>query len=402
MAAKHAIATGRASRVLILDWDIHHGNGTQDLTYDDQNITYISLHRYANPNGSSYFYPSTGRYDEVGGGDCDSDHTAQGTNINIAWTHGGMGNVEYAAAFAELILPAIAEIQPDLIIVSCGLDAAQGDLIGDCELTPDMYHTMVRSILETAVPNVPIVVALEGGYNVNVIANCMEAVAVALLNGKWGNKDVLDVADQQQQQYGRVNEAACAPELYDDNETQSVLTDSVDYALGDRASPFLPLLLPLTAATLIKEAVGTAVPLECLQDHPQLVATSTLLTSNIRESSDLDRNTTCIILSPQLRRLERGRLVLRQYWNYGKENQSDRGILKTGGARCINQTIDALRKTLKWNNTMPPFRKVEGGKKTPQQTNNPSKRVTRSARKEGTQQGDIRDGLDSLFEGLGL
>ena len=74
----------RAQRVAIVDWDVHHGNGTQDLTYDDSKIMYISLHRYGNG-----FFPETGRPTEV----------SDGTNVNIAWLYGKMGNAEYAAAF---------------------------------------------------------------------------------------------------------------------------------------------------------------------------------------------------------------------------------------------------------------------------------------------------------------
>lgn len=173
VAAKHAIATNRAKRVLILDWDIHHGNGTQDLTYDDSNIMYISLHRYA--ERGEYFFPGTGKHNQV----------ADGTNVNIAWTSGKMGNVEYAAAFSELILPLVADWTPDLFLVSCGFDAAKGDLIGDCELTPDIYYCMTRSLLEVCGNDKPLVVALEGGYNINVIAKCMEGVALALLDEPW-------------------------------------------------------------------------------------------------------------------------------------------------------------------------------------------------------------------------
>lgn len=164
VAAKHAITSGQAQRVVIIDWDIHHGNGTENLTYDDSNIMYISLHRYGNG-----FFPETGRHDEV----------SDGTNINIAWLYGKMGNVEYAAAFSELILPLLSEWSPDLILVSCGLDAAKGDLLGDCELTPDMYHSMTRSLVAFGVP---MVMALEGGYNLDVIAKCMQAVTLALLD----------------------------------------------------------------------------------------------------------------------------------------------------------------------------------------------------------------------------
>ena len=102
-----------------------------------------------------------------------------GTNLIIVWGKGGMGNVEYAAAFSEVVLPILCSFKPDLIMIACGLDAAEGDLLGDCGVSPDMYYTMTESIL-TAMPNTPLVVALEGGYNIDVSANCMEKVALAL------------------------------------------------------------------------------------------------------------------------------------------------------------------------------------------------------------------------------
>jgi acetoin utilization deacetylase AcuC-like enzyme len=93
----------------------------------------------------------------------------------------GMGNEEYAAAFSNLVLPILCNFKPELIIIACGLDAVQGDLIGDCGLTPDMYYSMTRSLLEAA-PKTPIVVALEGGYNIDKSSVCMEKVALALLD----------------------------------------------------------------------------------------------------------------------------------------------------------------------------------------------------------------------------
>jgi len=119
VAAKHAIKSQRAKRVVIVDWDIHHGNGSQDMTYNDPDILYISIHRYG-----PKFFPGTGRASEVGGGDDNVE--AVGSNVNIAWTRGHMGNTEYAAVMSELILPLMASFRPDLILVSCGLDAAKG------------------------------------------------------------------------------------------------------------------------------------------------------------------------------------------------------------------------------------------------------------------------------------
>ena len=177
MAAKHALYAGRAKRVFVLDWDIHHGNGIQDLTYDDPDIFYLSIHRasFGSKRRDSWFYPGTGRPSEIGSGD------GAGTNLNIVWGEGGMGNVEYAAAFSHVVLPLLYNFKPDLIMIACGLDAVQGDLIGDCGLTPDMFYTMTRSILEAST-STPIVVALEGGYNLDMSAQCMENVALALLD----------------------------------------------------------------------------------------------------------------------------------------------------------------------------------------------------------------------------
>jgi hypothetical protein len=178
VAAKHALATNRAKRVFILDWDIHHGNGIQDITYDDPNIFYLSIHRasFGRNKDKHWFYPGTGRHTEVGTG------AGTGSNLNIVWQNGGMGNVEYAAAFSEVVLPLLCTFLPDLIIVACGFDAAKGDLLGDCGLSTDMYYTMTKSLLKAAGHSIPFVVALEGGYKLDVCAACMEAVALALLN----------------------------------------------------------------------------------------------------------------------------------------------------------------------------------------------------------------------------
>jgi acetoin utilization deacetylase AcuC-like enzyme len=177
VAAKHALSEGLAHRVFILDWDIHHGNGIQDLTFDEQQIFYLSIHRasFGSRKKDTWFYPGTGRPSEIGAGE------AQGTNLNIVWGEGGMGDEEYAAAFSQVVLPLLYRFKPDLILIACGFDAVQGDLIGDCGLTPEMYYSMTRSLLEHA-PKTPIVAALEGGYNLETSAHCMENVALALLD----------------------------------------------------------------------------------------------------------------------------------------------------------------------------------------------------------------------------
>lgn len=96
-----------------------------------------------------------------------------------------MTNVEYAAAFTEVVLPVISAFGPDLIIIGAGYDAAEGDLLGDCGLTPEMYYVMMNGVLEAAGRSTPVVTVLEGGYNLDVIATCSEAVALALLDEPW-------------------------------------------------------------------------------------------------------------------------------------------------------------------------------------------------------------------------
>jgi len=155
---------------------VHHGNGIQDLTFDDPDIFYLSLHRASFQKTDDYFYPGTGRFEETG------RNAGVGSNLNIPFERMGMTNVEYAAAFRELVLPALQDFEPDLILVGSGFDAAKGDLLGDCGLSPEMYYTLTKSVLETAGVETPMVVILEGGYNLQVISKCIENVALALLD----------------------------------------------------------------------------------------------------------------------------------------------------------------------------------------------------------------------------
>lgn len=179
IAAHEALRKG-VQKVVIIDWDVHHGNGTQDLTYEDERITYISIHRYTGSKRKHEFFPGTGAPNEIGG---NVNSKARGTNLNIAWRQKGAGGVEYAASFCELILPMLAAIQPGLILVSCGLDAAKGDLLGDCSLLPEDYYLLTKSILHTV--DAPMVQVLEGGYNLDVIGDCMQGVALAMLNSSY-------------------------------------------------------------------------------------------------------------------------------------------------------------------------------------------------------------------------
>ncbi|KAF5828661.1 hypothetical protein DUNSADRAFT_17277 [Dunaliella salina] len=166
VAARAAQGCG-AQRVLILDWDVHHGNGTQHIFEDDPTVMYMSLHRH--DHGS--FYPGTGAAHEVGMG------PGRGYTVNVAWDSGGIQNGDYLAAFTHLLLPIAYEFAPDLIIVSAGFDAAEGDPIGGCRLTAECFSHMTALLKAVA----PLALVLEGGYNLRATAAATEASLRALL-----------------------------------------------------------------------------------------------------------------------------------------------------------------------------------------------------------------------------
>lgn len=141
-------------KILILDWDVHHGNGVQHAFEDDPNVLYISLHVYENGN----FYPH--------GPDGDHMHCGVGKglgrNINIPWPTKGMGDAEYIYAFQQIVMPIGIEFDPDLVIISAGFDAADGDALGGCFVSPAGYSHMTYMLMQLAKGKV--VACLEGGY----------------------------------------------------------------------------------------------------------------------------------------------------------------------------------------------------------------------------------------------
>ncbi|MCO5593077.1 hypothetical protein L7F22_047083 [Adiantum nelumboides] len=141
----------RVRKVLILDWDVHHGNGTQQAFWDDENVLYISLHRYENGE----FFPGGigGADDQVGVG------AGVGRNVNIPWPDSGMGDGDYLAAFQRIVMPIAHEFAPDFVIISAGFDAAEGDHLGQCRVTPNGYAQMTHEL--AALANGRLVVALE-------------------------------------------------------------------------------------------------------------------------------------------------------------------------------------------------------------------------------------------------
>ena len=168
VAARAAQAAG-CKRVLILDWDVHHCNGTQDIFKDDNSVLVVSMHRF----DGGQFYPGTGAASSRGEG--------EGTfyNINLAWPTGGAGDADYITALQTCLLPVCYEFQPDITIVSAGFDAARDDPLGGCDVTPKGYAHMLWQLMP--VTGGKVVVLMEGGYNLKALAASTDACVEALL-----------------------------------------------------------------------------------------------------------------------------------------------------------------------------------------------------------------------------
>lgn len=164
VAAKAALKAG-VRRVAIVDWDLHHGNGTQHIFEGDPDVLYLSMHEYP-------YYPGTGAVGEVGGG------AARGRTVNVAWPP-GMGDAEYLAAFDRVLLPIARAFDPELVLVSCGFDAAAGDPLGAMKISAAGYGAMTERVCSIAEGRV--VLSLEGGYNLHAISAAAAACTAALL-----------------------------------------------------------------------------------------------------------------------------------------------------------------------------------------------------------------------------
>ncbi|XP_023565584.1 histone deacetylase 9 isoform X7 [Octodon degus] len=165
------------SKILIVDLDVHHGNGTQQAFYADPSILYISLHRYDEGN----FFPGSGAPNEVGTG------LGEGYNINIAWTGGldpPMGDVEYLEAFRTVVMPVAKEFDPNMVLVSAGFDALEGHTppLGGYRVTAKCFGHLTKQLMTLVDGRV--VLALEGGHDLTAICDAAEACVNALLGNE--------------------------------------------------------------------------------------------------------------------------------------------------------------------------------------------------------------------------
>ena len=169
ISARYAQRQHRLSRVLIVDWDVHHGNGTQAIFYDDPSVLYVSTHQYP-------FYPGTGSRQETGQG------KGQGFTVNVPLP-AGAGNQELVQAFQNELVPKADAFRPELVLISAGFDAHRDDPLAGLAVTEDGYAELTRIVRQIADRHSSgrIVSVLEGGYNLQALAASVKAHLEALL-----------------------------------------------------------------------------------------------------------------------------------------------------------------------------------------------------------------------------
>jgi acetoin utilization deacetylase AcuC-like enzyme len=164
IGAQYALKNFSLQRILIVDWDVHHGNGTQHSFYEDPRVLYFSTHRYG-------FYPGTGAATEVGKG------KGEGFNVNVPLST-GTGDTEYGNIFEKFLKPIALEYQPQLILVSAGFDIHYNDPLGGMEVSEKGFARMTQILMEIAETTAQgkLVFTLEGGYNVAAQKRSVKAV----------------------------------------------------------------------------------------------------------------------------------------------------------------------------------------------------------------------------------
>jgi acetoin utilization deacetylase AcuC-like enzyme len=168
IAARHAQARQGVRRVLIADWDVHHGNGTQDIFYEDPTVFFFDTHQHP-------LYPGTGLAAETGRGD------GLGFTMNCPFP-AGAGRKEIVGAFRERLMPAADAFRPELVLVSAGFDSRDGDPLGGFRLTDDDFAELTTIVMEIAAKHADgrLVTSLEGGYALEGLASAAASHVRAL------------------------------------------------------------------------------------------------------------------------------------------------------------------------------------------------------------------------------
>jgi acetoin utilization deacetylase AcuC-like enzyme len=166
VAAAHATAELRIERVLVLDWDVHHGNGTETIFYDSERVLYTSIHQ-------SPLYPGTGAATDLGGGE------GEGYTVNLPVAPGA-GPDEFLSLVQTVVAPIAREWRPGLLCISAGYDAHRDDPLANCELDDAAYADMAATMRHLAAElEVPVLICLEGGYSLGALSRSVVATLEA-------------------------------------------------------------------------------------------------------------------------------------------------------------------------------------------------------------------------------
>jgi acetoin utilization deacetylase AcuC-like enzyme len=181
----HAISKYKLKRILIIDWDLHHGNGTQHSFYGDQRVLYFSTHQYP-------YYPGTGSLQETGRGQ------GEYYTINVP-LNTGAGDAVFVKIFRRILQPVALEFKPELILLSAGFDIYFQDPLGGMNVTPDGFAAMTRILLNIADACCQgrFVAVLEGGYHIAGIAKSVKAVLQEMLDETHFSEERLSLLEKE-------------------------------------------------------------------------------------------------------------------------------------------------------------------------------------------------------------
>jgi acetoin utilization deacetylase AcuC-like enzyme len=167
VAARHALDAHDAERVLVLDWDVHHGNGTNAIFHASPEVLFASIHQWP-------FYPGTGPLDDAGSGE------GEGYSINLP-VPGGTGGETFLALVEHVVAPAARQYRPGLVLLSAGFDAHRDDPVGGCRLETSAYAGLARQARALADElDAPVGAVLEGGYDLAALAASVAAAMEGL------------------------------------------------------------------------------------------------------------------------------------------------------------------------------------------------------------------------------
>jgi acetoin utilization deacetylase AcuC-like enzyme len=170
IAARHALDSLGAERVLVFDWDVHHGNGTHAIFHSSPEVLFVSIHQWP-------FYPGTGALADVGSGE------GEGFTINLP-VPAGSGPDEWLGLLEHVVAPAASDFRPDLVLVSAGFDAHRADPLADCRLETETFGHMARRVRALADGlDAPVGAVLEGGYDLEALAASVAATMEGLAEG---------------------------------------------------------------------------------------------------------------------------------------------------------------------------------------------------------------------------